>query len=330
MDALAKPRHNVGRYDFVRPTSRFGLTEKRLNKLMAFFVHGYLTTGMLRALTDPQLEKETISKELKNLKRHGYIEQNNDRLKEAEDPLHSDLIYRITEHGVDSLVIKGFIPPEDAVLWEKIRAYPRKGDYWHDVATSLFTASIELGTRALGVRFISLYGLLRNAPEETLALPNPIKMPFEQSYFIPDAIFAIRDHDLFPFAVEMDMGTEQVANAQSKTNLAKSRATLVKKYQAYRNMWAKNIHTKQLGLPFLKLLIPTILPSRTRTIRKDFLAEMNNDHLLSGPGPIFIRSVPSLNRKIYQPFRCDGSMLLDEWERLSKEPTVIFKTKTAA
>lgn len=316
--------HPSIRWDTTKQVHRIRLTDNRLDMLMAFFVHGYLSTGMLHALVAPSKTQQFTTEELRLMKLppNEYLEQSTTNLRRRAQPLSSELIYRITAHGVEALLRYSRIAPEDAELWTKLRAQEKQNNYWHDVATSFVTASMAIGARDLGLKFLSIYDIMRSAPETTKEASSPLSIPYEKKHFIPDALFGIKDEITNYFAVEMDMGSEQTEFSQLKNS------TLSGKYRAYRHMWANDIPRKQFNLPNLKLLIPTTMYLRTSNLKKAFAEIAKNDTRTKGTGPAYLRCLPALDRRDNLPLPSDGTMLLNQWERVNGTPVYFYK-KTA-
>lgn len=276
--------HPSLRWDITKKVKRVRLTDNRLDRLLPFFVHGYLSTGMLHALLEPQKTHGYTCEELRLLKLppNSYIEQNSAHLRRRAEALRGELIYRITDHGVEALLRHGRITLGDAELWLKLRAQDKESNYWHDVATGHVIASIALATRELGLTFVSIYELMRNAPQRSNHSGSPLGIPYQKMHFIPDAIFGFSDGDtLSCFALETDMGSEQLAYSAVK------RSTIAGKYKAYRHMWAHKIHKELFGLPHLKLLIATTSILRTANIMTLLFELAKEDTQASGTDPVY-------------------------------------------
>lgn len=319
-------KSSVSRYDKTRVAHRIKLTPNRLDRLMAFFVHGYLSTSMLHALVDSRISIDYCSEELKFLKRapNSYIEQS-DELKNRFQALSSELYYRINDHGVDALLRHGRITLEDAELWHKLHSRPRPGQFWHDLATSFTSASFELGCKNLGYEFISVYDIIRAAPQKTKDLAVPTSIPSDNTHSIPDALFGYRDGKTENyFAVETDFGTEQGKESDKKFS------TVSAKYKSYRHIWRQKTYEAQFGIPNLKLLFTFLSPLRTRNKKRDFkeMAQKDPDGTGSG-GPVYFRCLPELDRQENMPLPPTGTMLLDTWERMNAEPRYLYERKTA-
>jgi hypothetical protein len=326
MTVTQKPYHKYWRFDPKATTNEIGLTAKRLDRLYAFFLHGYLATDMLHALVDSGVSQKFTTEELKRLKRipNRYLEQP----KQQEDSLDarsSRLIYRISPRGVEALVNAGRIATEDAQLWRKLRSQQKENQFWHDAATSYISASIALGTAQLGLQFISVYDIIRDAPAKTRDASNPLSMPYEKSFFTPDLLCGFRDQSQATYLMhETDMGTEQTMFHEVKNS------TLSKKYLGYRSMLYRDLHTAQFGIPSVKILFATTMHGRLSNLKKAFKQIADQDTRAAGVGPIYLRCLPELDRHNHMKLAATGTLLLDPWQRVTADPTYLHKKKTAA
>jgi hypothetical protein len=314
------PRKHFGRFDRAVTTKRIRLTDNRLDRLQPFFKHGLLSTEMLHALVEPEKAQNYTTEELKRLKRipNSYLEQP-EAQQDTIDALYNRLIYRLSLRGIEGLLTGDRITIDDARLWRNLRSQHKENQFWHDAATGYITASIELGCKQIGLKFLSVYDILRGRDITLLALP------YQKSHLIPDALFGISDGTSTSyFALETDMGSEQLEANQIK------HSTLAGKYLGSRHMWYHELYKNVYGIPSLKLLIVTTKHLRLENIKTTFAALARNDAQSSGTGPVYLRCLPALERRQRLPLPATGMMLLDPWQRVSKEPTLLYKTKTAA
>jgi hypothetical protein len=236
------------------------------------------------------------------------------------DALYNRLVLALSLRGLERLLAADRITLEDAKLWQNLRTEHRQNQFWHDAATGYITASIALGCNALGLKFLSVYDVLRGRNLTSLG------MPYKKKRFIPDALFGIADGELVAyFVLETDMGSEQLEANQLK------HSTLAAKYLGYRDMWYREGYKEIYGLPtHPKLLIVTTKHLRLENMKTTFAEIARNDALMPGNGPVYLRCLPALERRERLPLPATGTMLLDPWQRISKEPTLIFKRKAHA
>jgi hypothetical protein len=323
MENLVTPYHKFTRFDRRATTNEIKLTPDRRERLKTYFTHGLLSTHMVRALVDPDKTQEFVSTELKRLRRipNSYLTYST-RQEDDLDVRSNPNIFGLAHKSIEPLITAGTISIEDAQLWQKLRAAPKENQFWHDRAASHVTASIELGAKKLGLEFISVYDIIRNAPEKTKNAQNPLAIPYEKSFFIPDALFGLRDGpNVTYFALEMDMGNEQ----NSDNNLKHS--TLAKKYRGYRNMLYRELHTTHFGIPNLKILFATTKPLKTQNLKKLFKDLADQDTRVTGVGPFYLRCFPELDYRNHIRVHATPTALTDPWERVTAEPTYLHKKR---
>ena len=326
METAAKRYHKYWRFDPKATTNEIGLTDKRLDRLYAFFIHGYLATDMLHALVDSEVSQKFTTEELKRLKRipNSYLEKPRQQ-EDSLDARSSRLIYRISHKGVEALINAGRITPGDAQLWRKLRSQQKENQFWHDAATSYVSASLALGSQQLGLQFISVYDIIRDAPAKTRDVPNPLAIQYEKSFFTPDLLCGFRDQlQTTHIMHETDMGTEQTKLHEVKNS------TLSRKYLGYRNMLSRDWHTELFGIPSVKILFSTTKHERLSNLKKAFKQIADLDTRAAGVGPIYLRCLPELDRHNHMKLIPTGTLLLDPWQRVTADPTYLHKKKTAA
>lgn len=323
MNVHVAKRYN-SRYDLSVKTKHIGLTPDRLDRLAAYFRHGYLSTEMLHAIADPDIGQKYTTEEVRRFKQYpnSYLEVPIVQ-KDAYDARSNRLIARLNDKATEMLVLKNRISDQDALIHKKLRQN-NPHHFWHDVATGYITGSFELGARELGLQYLSVYDILKNAPAKTLEASNPLAIPYKDGFIVPDALFGISDGEQATyFVLETDMGTEQ-----GKHNAAKH-STLEKKYLAYRNMWRLELYKSLFGIPNLKLLLISTRLFSLSDLPERFRAIAQNDRASSGLGPIYIRSFPPLDFQGTFDRPYSGFMLTEPWQRLAAPDTLLYKKRPA-
>lgn len=308
MNVAAAPKkyHQFDRYDRKATTHLIELTPSRLDKLEAYFTHGFLSSDMAHALLEPNKRQNHTTEELKHLKRipNNYLIQPPDQT-DTLDARSKNLTYKISPTGVSALVDKGRITLADASLWKKLQQ--NNGPYWHDAAASYVTASIALGAKEHGMRFIPWYEILNHEYCNTKEAANPFEITHtvkgKPTGFVPDKIFGLARPSQRPvfYALEMDMSTEQIEEHKTK------HSTLAAKYKAYRTMWAHELHTAQYGVSELRLLIVTTKTMRLENIKGAFRKIAETD-TYKGMGPVHYHAVLELDRHYNQKPPANGDL----------------------
>ena len=295
VEAPANKYHRYDRYDPKAQSRIVQLTRNRLDKLQTHFVHGLLSSDMTHALLEPGKTQGFTTEELKHLKRipNSYLEQPTAQL-DTLDPRSKHLVYKISAGGVAALVDSGRIRIEDAILWKRLQQ--NNGPFRHDAGTGYITASIALGAKAAGYRFIPWFEILNHQYCKTKDSPNPIEITYrlhgKSHAFVPDQIFGLGrggERPIF-YALETDMGTEQLEEHKLK------HSTLAAKYKAYREMWANALHTKHYGVTEMRLLVVANKTFRLENIKEAFRRVANED-AHQGAGPVIFKAVPQLDHR---------------------------------
>ena len=138
------------------------------------------------------------------------------------------------------------IPPQ---MWEQ-----PNGPYLHRFMTACLTASIELGTRQAGFRYLSQADIFAHpkCPAGLADKDHPLALPCGDGSIIPDQLFGIDYGKKFRFfALEADRKTETIVSrkAHAKAYARKLEAYLhVLEQQTFREVW---------GIPMLTILTVT-------------------------------------------------------------------------
>ena len=270
------------------------VTPRDLDYLQWLFENGPSRTSALHLFFNPQATKQITTKRLKLLARrpHGYVFKPEQQRRNS-NANYSDLIYSITEAGIDLLVEYGRITPQ----WRKWRKHLYGRHYhvpfWHRVLTADINASIRLAVRDNPLlRYISMFEILDQAPPATRLSETPITIDLnsQRQLLIPDEVFGIAYRQVDGseafryFLREDDLGTESV---QRPTSSGSSYDEKLPKYE--RALQHQLIKTHfGISAPVIVLTLTTAagrvksLIKRTRTVADQFR-------------PFFlIRAVPTL------------------------------------
>lgn len=141
-----------------------------------------------------------------------------------------------------------------------LKSAPRQ--YRHALMICEALASIELGCRQSGLRFVAWPEILEKAPEATRSSAAPWRLPLPSGgHLAPDGVFGIEYREGAAksyrfFALEADRGTMPVARARPK------QTSYIAKLAAYRDAISAGAHTANWGVPNLLVLTLTIAPFR--------------------------------------------------------------------
>ena len=327
MDApLASTRyHSIGRWGRGRVRS-VDLTERDIAYLHALFLHGVLSNEMLHPLVCAGQSQRTTTDRLFLLNNppNDYVIRPKGQ-ENAKSANYTSLSHEISEKGVEALVDAGRISFSDFVLWKKLQANYKPLHFDHDFATGYILASIELGARQNGLRFISSLEILNRSkcPANTREAPNPFAIPYdangEQRHLIPDALFGLE----YPtgacfFALETDMGTEQHRENEMKN------ATIARKLRGYREIIRRETFKTGFGLPSLQVLIVTASVVRMQTM----LATLARFADLEPYWPtrlFMFKAVRELARQARHQLPPTGHVLREPWHRVQAPPCDISR-----
>lgn len=216
-------------------------------------------------------------------------------------PVRHHTIYEITPLGRQVLRYQGITP----LLADKLagsigvtRHFP------HALMVCDLLASIELGCREKGIRFISWEEILNKAPCRDHK--NPFKIPINQKLkaIVPDALFGLE----YPnktyrfFVLEADRGTMPIY----RNNL--NQTSYTKKLLQYREILSKKIYKSHFGIPNLYVLNVT-----TSEERMNHMIEALNQITSSKGNSVFLFK-HQINHILCSP-PADANMLKQPWSR---------------
>lgn len=176
-------------------------------------------------------------------------------------------------------------------------------------------ASIELGARACGLRFIPWPEMLARAPEATRATTRPFALPMPSGgYVVPDGAFGIeyRSGDASAyrfFALEADRGTMPLARTRQ------GQTSYTAKLAAYQDAIGGRAHKAHWGVPNLLVLTLTTSESRLAAM----LARTDKDR--SSPAFLFKAAEESA---LVRPM---PELFTAPWERIGAPPLHIAESR---
>jgi protein involved in plasmid replication-relaxation len=317
--------HSIGRWGrgYVRAID---LNARDLAYLRALFIFGVLANEMLHALVCPERDQRVTTDRMFLLKNppNDYVVQPKGQ-ENSKSANYRSLSYEISTKGVEALVDSGVIAFADFVLWRKLQANYKPLHFDHDFATGYILASIELGARQAGQRFISWLEILnrQKCPAATREAPNPFAIPYdsgpEQRHLIPDGLFGLE----YPsgacfFALETDMATEQHRDNEMKN------ATIVRKLRAYRDVIRSETFKTRFGLPSPQILIVTPSAVRMQNMLAT-VARLADIEAKWPSGRFLFKAVPELARRARASLSQTRPLLAEPWHRAHAPPCDISR-----
>jgi len=301
------------------------VTPRDLEFLYALFIHGPLSTAMLRALVSPDVSQWTITERLKHLKRkpNGFIEQPWQQ-RASINANYSHLVVALSSAGLNLLLEHGRITPEQAGWYAGINE--NRKTYEHDTMAAHISASLELGCRQnADLKFISWLDIFSRdkCPSETRAARNPLLIPYTfekaEHAIVPDGLCGIahRERGMNFYAVEADRNTEPVESSRL------SRSSYARHLWGYRYVLRNELYKSRYGLPNLQVLTITVSEMHMLHIMAHLkrTAAAAERHL-SGAHPFLFKAVPSLGRRVNKP-PVSGHILTESYRRIGDESVSI-------
>lgn len=302
----------------VRPVR---LTARKLDYLHALFIHHTLPSYMLHALVAPQAKPRETSDVMHLLKNppNDYVVQPRG-LTRSRHANCAYLAYELSEKGAEALVDSGRVTYADYLLWQRIQKNYRPQHFEHDLATGYTTASLALGCRELGLRFISWLEFLNRArcPAKTRDSENPLAMPYrldgKTRALTPDAICGIEypaPTRAYFLCLEIDMGTEQHREHAAKDT------TTMQKAKAYRHILHAELYKPLFGIQSLQ--VATVTNSVRMETMKANLARLAEHDLRGSTKDHLFKALPALSVLTSERPLSLGHMLIAPWIRAERE-----------
>ena len=248
MEPPKKKYHRFSRWE-VGQTHPIKVTLRDLEYLYRLFIHGPLSSAMLHQLVSPTVEHRQTTERLYHLRHNpNRPVEVPKQLRLSYNANYQHLTYKITNAGVQVLLFKGRISPEDADLWFRLQQNYRT--FHHDSLTAYVTASIELGGRDTGIKFFGWDYIFTHpkTPETTKQSDNPLQLTYtldgRERSLVPDALFAIETPaGKVCFALEADMHNEPID--PHKLN----RSSYGNKLVGYLTAFGDHLYKAHYGIP---------------------------------------------------------------------------------
>jgi len=237
------------------------LQERDLDILQFIFELGYVTSSLIGAYYFEGAKPRTVSKRLKNLRNrpNEYLAAPLQQKETNHAANYSNLIYEITEKGIDTLIRHDRITMEQA-RWRSLIVTHKYREFWHDVNTANVVGSIRLALKAHPTyRFVSPFEIIARMQHVAGRSPLTLSLPStsKRRHIIPDYLFGIarpgktlKEYIQF-FWHEHDQGTEPL-----RRKIA-SASSFEVKLADLDEMLSLGLYEKQLGLPKDSLYVST-------------------------------------------------------------------------
>jgi hypothetical protein len=307
------------------------VTSRDLDLLFALFIHGPLSTAMLRALVAPTVSQWTITERVKKLKRkpNGFLEQPWQQ-RAAVNANYNHLVVALSPAGLDLLRERRRITPEEASWYLGVNE--NRKTYEHDTMAAYLSASLDLGCRQdENLRFVSWLEILghEKCPATTKAAHNPLLIRYTldnvEHALIPDGLCGIfhRDQGVSFYAIEADRNNEPIETSKL------TRSSYARHIQGYRYVLRNELYKTHYGVPNMQVLTVTVSETHMHNIIahvKKVTADRANR--LSGGHPFLFKAVPSLGRRINKP-EVSGHVLTAPYLRVGDEEVRIDTLSSA-
>ena len=229
------------------------LTERDHEWLSALHRHGPLPTSYLHGFTrDRWTDYRMASRRLALLFHEACVIDRPFRQFETLDPRSNELVHALTKNGIDIL--------KEASLYSRYAPAP-SGTFRHRLMVSCITASIELGARRRGWRYIPQHALLDRAKTE-LAINI-------DGLLRPDALFALEMAGKYlAFFLEADRATEPLETK----NIRKSFRRTVGQY---RKLIGEGLYREKFGLKANAVLLNITVSKKRRDHMVKMIGELS-------------------------------------------------------
>ena len=317
MEAPKKKYHRFSRWQ-VGQTHPIKVTPRDLEYLYHLFIHGPLSSAMLHQLICPGVNHAQTSERLKLLRhKPNCLVEVPKQGRRVYNANYQHLTYKITNAGVQALLIKCYISSEVADLWFRLQQNYRT--FPHDAFAAYNTASIELGGRQQAMKFLGWDYIFTHpkCPETTRQSDNPLKISFiidgKEKSLVPDALFALDTPDgKICFALEADMHNEPIDPHEL------NRSSYGNKLVGYLAIYNDHLYKAHYGIPNMQVLNATVSDIHMRNIMKHLQRISTRTH------PFLFKAIPSMNKYENKP-TISGHILTTEWERVGYEKKLMYK-----
>lgn len=265
----------------------------------------------------PEADRTGLVKRLGDLFHEGYLDRPEGQYDYA-NALYLPAVYALNDRSEAVLREQG--KGERSVLVERGRMGAHR-HFAHALMISDILASIELGVRQAGLRFISAAEIVDKGPCRNLE--NPFRVRTSVSLggssrtdvaVVPDGLFGLEygganGKSYRFFALEADRNTMPVRRR------ALRRSSYVRKLLAYREILAHGLHRSHFDVPNLFILNVTVNDTHRRNIMR-VLQEITNG---KGSTMFLFKTMSALGDGLKAP-EPSPHMLLEPWEREGHEP----------
>ena len=316
MEPLKKKYHRFSRWE-VGQTHPIKITLRDLQYLYRLFIHGPLSSAMLHQLVSPGVHHRQTSYRLKLLRRNpNCLVEVPKQIRLSYNASYQHLTYKITNAGVQVLLSKCYISSEVADLWFRLQQNYRT--FHHDALTAYITASIELGGRQAGIKFLGWDYVFTHhkCPDTTRQSDNPLRIAYmldgKEKSIVPDALFALDTTDgKICFALEADMHNEPIDPHEL------NRSSYGNKLVGYLAIFSGDLYKAHYGIPNMQVLNVTVSDIHMRNIMKHL------KHISTRTRPFLFKALPSMSKYENNP-TISGHMLTTEWHRVGHEKKLIY------
>jgi hypothetical protein len=309
--------HRHSRWE-IAETHAIKIMPRDLEYLYRLFIHGPLSSAMLHNLVSPAVRRKETTERLKIMRRKpNCLVEVPKQSREAHNANYQPLMYKITNTGVQVLLLKGRIPEEVAHLHFTLRQNYRT--FHHDALAAYITASIELGGNENGIKFFGWDYIFTHpkTPQATKQSDNPLRIPYKidgnDKFLVPDALFAIETKDgKTCFALEADMHNEPIDPHEL------NRSSYGNKLTGYLAIFQNELYKAHWGIPNMQVLNATVSQIHMANIMKHL------KRISTKTRPFLFKALPSMSKYENKPI-ISGHMLATEWQRVGHENKLMYK-----
>jgi hypothetical protein len=300
------------RHSRSRSNGPYIITAKKVELLTVLARYKYLRSTYLSALLDHR-SQDGLRRSLRSLYDNGLIDKPEAQLR-GYNSLYTPDIYCIDTKGIDTLAERGISPDYVTHLHRQKNDAPVH-QFAHDMMICDTLASIEVGCREAGLRFIPWTEIIaRTTAPKPMKLACTVAHDFGthrenfETHLVPDALFGVqyRDGKVAFFALECER--------RSPKDVKKlTRSSSLKKLIGYRDIIRRGEYKDQLAIRNLRVLMVAPTPTMMRNILD--LAER-----VVGPSPVFLFNVMPVQEDLYKAPPPNPALFTDEWHRSGMPP----------
>ena len=314
MDAVYRPRrlrmHRKSSGKRLCPSARDVEIFRLLDR------YRYLRSSFLCAFF-PDADQTGLIKRLGDLFHEGYLDRPEQQYQYA-NALYLPAVYELNKRSASVLREAG--RHHAPALLERGREGAHR-HFAHALMIADILASIELGTRASGLRFISAAEIISKGPCRNLENPFRVRTPvsFEghapvDVAVVPDGLFGLEYQSEAGksyrfFALEADRNTMPIRRSRLM------QSSYVRKLLAYGEVLTQGIYRSHFGIPNLLVLTVTV----SDTHRTNIMAVL--EEITGGKGsPVFLfKTMSTLGDGLKAPLPTPH-MLIEPWQRQGYPP----------